>query len=153
MAIALPDPAASRSGLAPHTWARFRRGPRPAGGRESPADADNPVRPVYPGARGTRTATVNAAPGSMTTQWTPGGRPLARAKMPVRPEHPGRRGAPGPHGQGTMRMPAKTNGRPLETGAPNVLICLAERTEQLPMTARQIGGSAYVLPSLLHHLP
>jgi hypothetical protein len=39
-----------------------------------------------------------------------------------------------------MRIPAKTKGRPLETGAPNVLICLAERTEQLPMTARQIGG-------------
>jgi hypothetical protein len=38
-----------------------------------------------------------------------------------------------------MRIPAKTNGRPPETSTPNVLICLAERTEQLPMTARQIG--------------
>jgi len=75
--------------------------------------------------------------------------------MSVRPEHLGRPGAPGPHGrgdQGTMRIPAKTNGRPLETGAPNVLICLAERTEQLPMTARQIGGSASVLPYVIRHL-
>jgi hypothetical protein len=51
-----------------------------------------------------------------------------------------------------MRIPAKANGRPLETGAPSVLICLAERTEQLPMTARQIGGSASVLPYVIRHL-
>jgi len=50
-----------------------------------------------------------------------------------------------------MRIPAKTNGRPLETGALNVLICLAERTEQLPMTARQIGGSVRSVGAAENH--
>ena len=39
------------------------------------------------------------------------------------------------------RVPARTNGRPLETAAPNALICLPERPEQVPLAARQIGGS------------
>jgi hypothetical protein len=40
------------------------------------------------------------------------------------------------------RVPARTNGRPLETAAPNALICLPERPEQVPLAARQIGGYA-----------
>ena len=43
------------------------------------------------------------------------------------------------------RVPARTNGRPLETAAPNALICLPERPEQVPLAASQIGGSVRLL--------
>jgi hypothetical protein len=149
MAIALLESRSVKIRLGTPYLGTLPPGPRPAGGREPSADADNPVRSVSGragDADGHRERGPREHDGPVDS-----GRAAAcsREDVSARPEHSGRRGAPGPHGrgvQGTMRIPAKTNGRPPETGTPNVLICLAERTEQLPMTARQIGGNACVFP-------